>query len=142
MHTDQGLHVVTTAERIEEWITPLPRQVWVQISDLHDGPDGLDIEVAYGPGEETRALVRFERWVAYTNVDESYRLRTWARHDLKALGSMLIVRESRWLAYLVEESGGGIFEPQKVIHYAIYTGDDCIDVAAMIPPTITLSARA
>lgn len=55
---------------------------------------------------------------------------------------MLIVRESRWVAYLVEESGGGILERQKVMHYAIYTGDDCIDVAATIPPTVTLrSAR-
>lgn len=67
-----------TDEWIEEWVTPLPRQVWVRIADLHDGPDGLDIEVACGPEETTRALVRFERWVAYANVDESYRLRTWA----------------------------------------------------------------
>lgn len=125
-------------EWIEEWVTPLPRREWVRIADLHDGPDGLDIEVACGPEEMTRALVRFERWVAYANVNESYRLRLWARHDLKGRGSMLIVRESRWVAYLVEESGGGIFEPQMVIHYAIYTGDDCIDVAATIPPTVTL----
>jgi hypothetical protein len=47
----------------------------------------------------------------------------------------MILEGSLWLKWLCEESGG-ILDDAALTHYAIYTNDDCIDVAARVPPLV------
>lgn len=77
----------------------------------------------------------FESPVAYRNINESYRLKTWAILDMKALPSLLTVENSTWVQWLVEEAYG-VIRAETLVHYAIYTPEDCVDVVTEFPPTV------
>jgi len=109
----------------------------VEVTSVRDEGEGLSVTIA---AEDERAdLVKliFEDFVAYRNINESFRIRTWEVQDLRDLPSLIIVEESTWLKWLIEESGG-ILDGTLLKHYAIYTGDDCIDVASRSPPTVVV----
>ncbi len=115
---------------------------------LDDIPDDLTVEAIHDDVEGLRVLlrgvdptkptlrVRFEDVVAYRNVNESYRLSTWARlAPTGPLPSLVIVVESRFVGWLVEEAGG-VLDREELTHYAIYTLEDCIDVVSRLPPIV------
>lgn len=48
---------------------------------------------------------------------------------------LLIVENSSWLAWLKSE-GGEVLDWEKVVSYAIFTSEDCLDIATEFPPTV------
>jgi len=103
---------------------------------LHDDEAGVRIDLA-PPGSRTPAVrITFESVIAYQNVNETYRHRTWQRAKGRH-PTLLVVENSSWLSWLKHESGG-ILDDVQLVHYAIYTPEDCIDVASRSPPTIEL----
>jgi hypothetical protein len=54
---------------------------------------------------------------------------------MAALPRLATIQGSRWLAWLREESGG-VLVGAPLVHYAIATVDDCIDVASQFPPIV------
>ena len=87
--------------------------------------------------ERSAATLRlhFESVIGYRNINESYRLRTWANHDMSRTSPLLIVRNSTWVEWLVKEAGG-VLDAAKVTHYAVYTSEDCIDIASEFAPVV------
>jgi hypothetical protein len=75
----------------------------------------------------------FESVIGYRNVNESYRLRTWAQLDMSRMPPLLIVENSGWLGWLRAEAGDTI-DWTRVVHYAVFASEDCIDVASEFPP--------
>jgi hypothetical protein len=110
----------------------------LECMSLTDTRLGLKIVLADGASERVVELT-FEGFVGYRNINESYRLRTWHERRPYSTEGIFLVGHSRWLEWLREESGG-VLDHVNLRHYAIYTGDDCIDVATEFPPTFT-SAR-
>jgi hypothetical protein len=107
----------------------------VEIASIRDEDEGLCLTLAI---EETRqAVVKliFQDFVGYRNINESFRARTWQAQDMRSLSSLLIVEGSFWLKWLREESGG-ILDEAALTHYAIYTNEDCVDVAARSAPMV------
>ena len=80
----------------------------------------------------------FSEVVGYRNVNESYRMKTWNR--MARLGtrpsSLFMVNNSTWLTWLIEESAGILEYREGLRHFAIYTPDDCIDVACYRDPEV------
>ena len=120
---------------------------WCPLPDI---PEELYVEALYDDVEGFRILLRaedptsptlrvlFESMVAYRNMNEIYRNRTWQiwrKAGVKRLPALMMVEDSRWVQWLVEESGS-ILEAENVLHYAIYTPEDCIDVASQFPPIV------
>jgi len=107
----------------------------VRIEKLEDTDAGLTIylKISSGPaGHERRAMIRFDPYVAYRNMDESYRARTF--NDTGGLeGSLYIVNSSSWLNWLNEESVG-FYRDSEIVHYSIFTEADCIDILAEFSP--------
>lgn len=101
---------------------------------LRDDDDGL--EIVLRPHSNHREVLRllFESVVAYRNINESYRLRTWSRAKLPLGSSLLRTTCSGWIQWLREESGG-VLDDVALTHYAIFTDEDCIDVATEFAPT-------
>lgn len=125
-----------SSQRFVPWtpVTDAPAMLYCE--SIHDGPEGLRI-VLRGPAPSDRVLqLTFESMVGYRNINESWRARTWQDVDTKALPTLLRVEGSRWLAWLVEEAGGALVHAE-LVHYAIYTPEDCIDVVSEFPPEVT-----
>jgi hypothetical protein len=77
-------------------------------------------------------------------MDEGHRLRTiYAMDDLRKKGvlpvsSLYTVELSSWLEWFFAEN----FEMPNLIHYAIYTADDMIDVISWPQVTVTIHENA
>lgn len=120
-------------------IEGLPDDLWVEA--IHDDVEGLRFLLRGEDPTGPTLRILFESVIGYRNVNESFRIRTWASvSDIKSLPSLLTVENSRWLSLVVEEAGG-VLQPESLTHYAIYTPEDCIDVIAQFPPTVDWANR-
>lgn len=91
----------------EAWkpIEGLPRVLYVEA--LHDDYEGL--RVLLRPNDSSSRMLRivFESVVGYMNVNEGYRQRTWGSiPSMETLPTMLTVRDSKWVEWLMEDAGG------------------------------------
>ena len=113
-------------------IPGVPRRLYLQ--SMHD--DGDELTILLRP-ESTESILRivYEAPIAYRSINETYRLRTWNMADMQALPTLLIIERSTWIKWLIEEAVG-ILDGRALVHYALYTPDDCIDVVADIAPTV------
>lgn len=84
--------------------------------------------------------VTFVGYAAYRNVNESFRLRTWRLIRPPKESSSFTVENSSWLTWLREEADG-VLDGRPLVHYAFYTGEDCIDVAAESEPKVQVISR-
>lgn len=103
---------------------------------VSDGSSGLRIVLGGPEHGRKRMQILFENPIAYRNIEETYRNRTWLRiHG--AAPNLAIIENSEWASWLDQESGGLISETRSpLLHYAIYTDQDCIDVATYLEPIV------
>lgn len=107
-----------------------PRKVFVE--SVTDNRDGL--HVVLGTHRHAKKMhLTFESYIAYRNMNETNRLRTWSQVDMRNHSSFMTINNSTWIDWLVNESEG-LLELINLVHYAIYTDDDCIDVVAPSSP--------
>jgi hypothetical protein len=110
----------------------------VDIMAIRDEDEGLTVVLASEYSRRPIAKLVFQGVVAYRNINESYRVRTWRTHDMTNVSSFSIIEHSSWLKWLRDESAG-VLEEFDLAHYAIYTNDDCLDVAAKEPPKVIVN---
>lgn len=102
---------------------------------LHDDHEGIRVLLRTGATPGRMLRIAFEAVVCYRNINESYRLRTWAQHAGEDMGGLFRVNESDWVSWVRAESGG-VLEGKQLSHYAILTGEDCIEFISEFPPEV------
>ncbi len=119
-------------------------QKWTPLESI---PDRLHCEAIHDDYEGFRILLRgeeansrtlrlvFESPLAYRNIDEGSLLRTLNLIKDREKSSLYIVGNSPWVKWFHEESLG-IYEGRKLIHYALITANDCIDVLTEFEPQV------
>ena len=95
-----------TTETFERWQPHDVIPLRVEITSVRDQDEGLRVLLASEETREPVAELVFQHFVAYRNINESFRLRTWHSHEMKGSSSLLIVEGSSWLTWLNNESGG------------------------------------
>ncbi len=106
---------------------------WVIIDKIEDSDEGLAIFINVNKSGKKFKIV-FDPYVAYRNMDESYRTRTFSQHGAFE-SSFHQVANSTWLKWLHEESQG-YYKGNSINHYAIITEADCIDILSEFEPYI------
>ena len=71
---------------------------------------------------------------AYRNIDESYRLTLWQSFTTDG-HAFWTARDSLWLREFRRDAAG-VCDDVSLVHYAIYTDDDCVDVLSSAPPIV------
>lgn len=105
------------------------------VESVEDKEEGLTIILRQAKEISTRRLkIVFDPFIAYRNMDESYRSRTFSEKG-GFKNSLNLVAKSSWLEWLQAESQG-YYEFKDLIHYAIITDADFIDVLSEFPPTV------
>jgi hypothetical protein len=92
------------------------------------------------PHDPQKGMLRiaFENPYAYRNMNESYRLETWSHWPgpAPAGGSgLFLVRNSSWLSEFHSESQD-VYRDQKIVHYAIFSPEDCVEVLSVSDPRV------
>lgn len=125
-----------TKEIFKPWrpLDGIPSPLWLEA--VHDDAEGLRFLLRGEKPSEPTLRIRWDTYVCYRNINESFRLRTWAQTpELQGPQSLFIAENSSWLRWVVDESGGALDE-NTLTHYAIYTPEDCIDIVAQHPPDV------
>lgn len=107
----------------------------VEIIAVRDDDEGLVISLADEASRKPVARLLFRNFVAYRNINESFRTKTWASAPRELDGSLFELENSAWLEWLRKESSG-VLDEFQVSHYAIYTNDDCLDIISQTPPAV------
>ena len=125
----------------------MKKQEYIEWKPVENIPDRLYCEAIHDDAEGLRILLRgddptsptlrlhFESVIGYRNINESYRLRTWGEVDMANSSPLLTVENSVWLQWLIAEAGG-VLEITDVTHYAVFTLEDCIDIASEFAPIV------
>ena len=110
----------------------------VLVEKLVDENEGLVIHLSfpYDPSYNEKIMViQFSPYIAYRNMDESYRAKTVSDTGGFA-DSLYTVKSSSWLNWLHEESLG-FYESSEIVHYSIITEADFIDVLSEFAPKVS-----
>jgi hypothetical protein len=123
-------HRVYTALSCE---VDLPKQVYLE--GMYDDWEGFRLLLRDHERESNTGILRIHfggKPVAYRCMDEGVYPASWSKKMTHWLSQ---VENSEYLEWFHKESGG-IREGQGLVHYAIYTLNDCIDVLDLQPPKI------
>lgn len=112
------------------------------VEKVLESDDGLSILLRHSgsadkPNQASNKLkleILFDSFVAYRNMDESYRARTIDEYPEGMKNTYYTVINSSWIEWLNEESKG-IYADRDVKHYSIITIADWIDVLSEFPPS-------
>lgn len=105
------------------------------VEKLEDTNKGLAIYLNLLNDPENRQLkILFDPYIAYRNMDESYRAKTFSEKG-GFKNSLNIVCSSTWIDWLHDESLG-YYKNSDIVHYTIITAADCIDVLSEFPPQV------
>ncbi len=105
----------------------------VIVDRVEDSDDGLSIYFHLSKTDK-KFRVTFDPYVAYRNMDESYRARTFSEKG-GFENSLNLVDGSTWLEWFHTESQG-YYKGAEIKHYSIITDADCIDVLSEFEPDI------
>lgn len=105
----------------------------VIIDKVEDSDEGLVIFLHFS-NKNRKFRIIFDPYIAYRNMDESYRARTFTEHG-GFENSLYLVDNSTWLEWLHTESQG-YYKGENIKHYSIITDADCIDVLSEFEPDI------
>ncbi|TQV76455.1 hypothetical protein FLL45_00370 [Aliikangiella marina] len=107
----------------------------VYVDHIIDDEEGLTIYLYLSSnGGEKKFKMTFDPYIAYRNMDESFRSKAFSEHG-GFDNSLNIVSNSSWIRWLQSESQG-YYQEAKIVHYCIITDADFIDVLAEFPPEV------
>jgi hypothetical protein len=119
----------------EKWepISELPNEMYLE--GLHNDYEGFRL-LLKGIGDQAKMLrVTFSPVLAYRGIDEGD-LISYDRFDEDdTLGrwGFFIVASSNYLEWF-RQTSQGVRENEDIVHYAIYTPNDCLDILCAYSP--------
>jgi hypothetical protein len=122
-------------EFYKKWapLPDIPDEMWM--AAIHNDSEGFRIILECTDPTRPQLRIRFEKLYGYRNFNESYRLKTWTEFRGERPSSLFIVENSKLVRWFHQETTN-LHANDRVVHYAIHTGDDCIDILASVQPTV------
>ncbi|GBE94249.1 hypothetical protein [Nostoc cycadae] len=118
--------------QVKRWVTPIADlSSLVMVSLIDDGMLNITIEAPL-LSNRPRWRFTFDKYPAYRNILEEYRLGLWKHLDEshQRCGNTFIVKNSPWIAsFQSQEPFLELYNPH-LIHYVISTEDDVIEILA------------
>lgn len=105
------------------------------VDKLEDTNEGLLIYIS-NMDKKNRYAVKFDPYIAYRNMDESFRGNTIS-YEGGFDQSLYIVENSKWKRWFDSESLG-YYSDSKITHYSIITSADWVDVLSEFEPEVHL----
>ncbi len=129
-----------TIEIKRKW-EPLPNLTYnYGKQSLLDRGNSLEILLFERWTEDTLKII-FDGYLLYRNIDDSYYLNGPAfPPNFKGPWEFFIIENSKFKEWFKQQDAAKLCDPEEIIHYAIYTMDDCIDVLTLKdrPPKVEL----
>lgn len=122
---------------IEPWIIPnVDNSANYYIEAIHDNYEGFRILLRSSILEGKMLRINFNDKLSYRNTDESFYLKLWGSMNKEILGKTFYIISNSDYADFFNDQTLDIYRDWKIIHYAIYTNSDCIDILSIQQPII------
>ena len=106
------------------------------VEQLKDNYDGKAIYLK-GDKDDSKVLkISFEDILSYRNTNESYMLKIWNDTPNEKLGKVFYKIDKSSYIDFFNEMSCGIYKNWNIVHYGIYTSEDCIDILSVTKPKI------
>lgn len=102
---------------------------------IHDDYEGFRILLTGENKTDSMLRLLFESPRSYRNTDEGDLLRTISSISHPESATLFIVEKSSWIEWFHEETYG-IHKDKELVHYAIFTPNDCIEVLSEFEPLV------
>jgi hypothetical protein len=121
-------------EQYVKWtpVTSIPNSMYCE--GIHDDYEGFRILLKGKNANDPILRIHFDSTIAYRNIEEGKRPKTLERITEKS--TLYIVKNSNWLKWISNESFG-MYDNLDIIHFAIYSLNDWIDVLSVKHPIVT-----
>lgn len=89
-------------------------------------------------GDQARMLrITFDPVLVYRGIDEGDLIfyECFDDYEKDGMWSFFIVRHSDYLDWF-HHASQGMYEDRDVVHYAIYTSNECLDILSAYPPKV------
>ncbi len=115
----------------DAWFTLKDKNGHFYLEELRDDSKVLKILLK---NDETGDLlhISFDAALTYRNIDEGYLLKSLG-HIPGGFFKMVV---SDYLTWFHDEGHGIMRDDDQIVHYAIYTPNDCIDVISQTKPQV------
>lgn len=122
---------------LKPWIIPIVGSDHAFFVDsIHDDDEGFRIILVENQISERKLKITFSSTISYRNTDESFLLKIWNDVDQNLLGKIFYtISDSEYIDFF-NQMTFGLYKEWKVVHYAIYTLQDCLDILSDQPPKI------
>lgn len=118
----------------EKWIPIDNLAGTLYLEAIHDDYEGFRLLLKGGAEQDKVLRITFDPALSYRNTDEGDLLKTINTQNFGGW-SLYVVSNSDYLRWFSEESHG-VHEGEDIIHYAIYTPNDCLDILSSYPPKV------
>ena len=106
------------------------------LEGLHDDYEGFRV-LLRGVDIHSRMLrIAFDLPLFYRNIDEGSFLKTLHAITEQERWALYTVENSSLISWFQEESYGVIYRNRQIVHYAILTPNDCIDILSEHEPHV------
>jgi len=118
-----------------EPISGLPTKIYLE--GLHHDYEGFRLLLKASGGQAKMLRITFDPALVYRNIDEGDYLNYGADYSqLEPMEwSFFIVEKSNFLDWFQQVSQE-IHDLQNIVHYAIHTPNDCVDILSAYPPKV------
>ena len=109
------------------------------IDEITDNKEGLTVKVSDNNGLKVEIVWSHEKLVSYRNTNESYFLFGLGQltERLQLRKNFYIIQNSEYVKFIEEWGNPETIDiTSELIHFAIYTSEDCLDIIATYNPII------
>ncbi|GAB5398562.1 MAG: hypothetical protein Aureis2KO_01470 [Aureisphaera sp.] len=107
------------------------------VEKLLNDSAGLTIILKKEKSDKKYLKIFFDDTLSYRNTNESFLLKIWHTTQKENLGKTFYSVENSSYIDFFHEMTQKIYLDWDIIHYAIYTISECIDILSQVPPVIS-----
>jgi len=116
-----------------EPLSDLPDEMYLE--GLHDDYEGFRLLLKGASGNRKMLRISFDSSLAYRNINEGDFLKTVEDSEGLTKWCLFTVENSAYEKWFHEQSYN-IHASEDIVHYAIYTPNDCVDILSAYPPQV------
>jgi hypothetical protein len=121
----------------ERWVPEacnIPKAI--NIDGVYDDYEGFRVLIRAAEGAERVYKIKFETYLGYRNIDESNRYRSLELFPCNSNEWCLFKTYNSDFINWIKNESGGKYDDDQIIHFAILTQNDILDILTLKEPTL------
>jgi hypothetical protein len=116
-----------------EPVSDIPEKLFLEA--LHDDYEGFRLLFKGKSNNDKTLRVTFKTTLVYRNIDEGDIVETLKNSDGLSHWCLYTLENSDLIEFFHKQNYGS-YKSSKILHYAFYTPNDCVEILSEFPPQV------